>query len=129
MLVGGYFALKVLPANSGSGSAFGGGGSDTAQIKQLVQAWTDDFNNKDLAGLQSLMCSGGAAQLPRDIFQLRDRYGPFTNSVSNIKISGDHATADVVSSWSNSNGKGGEGFENTYAKENGAWKICHTVNF
>lgn len=75
------------------------------------------------------MCSGSAAQLPRNIFQLRDRYGPFSNSVSNIKVAGNRATATVTSSWSNGNGNGGERFENSYAREDGTWKICHTVNF
>jgi hypothetical protein len=104
-------------------------GSDEEQITQLAQAWTNAFNNHDLAGMQSLMCSGSASDLPRDVFKLLDRYGPFTNTVSNIKVTGNTATAGVRSTWSNSNGNGGEAFDNTYAKEDGVWKICHTTNF
>jgi hypothetical protein len=128
----GYIAQKVSHSVgsplSGLATAFNSSG-DEGQIKQVVQAWTDAFNNRDLAGMQSAMCSGSAADLPSNVFQLRDRYGPFTNSVSNVKVSGDRATATVTSTWSNSNGTGGERFDDSFAVESGAWKICHITNF
>jgi hypothetical protein len=135
--IGGFLGYNVFFGNSdggsqsaNSGAPYNATGSDEDQIRQLVQAWTDDFNNRDLAGLQSLMCSGSVSQLPRDIFQVRDRVGPFTNSVSNINVTGDQATATVRSTWNNGSGdNGGEMFDNSYGKENGTWKICHTVNF
>ena len=114
-----------ISGNSGSGPNFGG--ADEVQIRQLVQVWTDDFNNRDLAGMQSLMCSG--SQIPRNPFELLDKVGKFTNTVINIVVTGDRATATVTSTWSSAWSTGGERFDNSYAKENGTWKICQTANY
>jgi hypothetical protein len=124
----GYKFFFATPENHqvATGPAIAGS-ADEDQIKNLVQMWTDDFNNRDLAGMRSLMCSG--AQLPTDVFALRDKVGNFTNQATNIVVTGDQATAVVTSSWSGPGGTGGERFDNTYAKENGNWRICHTVNF
>jgi hypothetical protein len=124
----GYKFFFATPENHqvAAGPVIAGSG-DEDQIKNLVQMWTDDFNNHDLAGMRSLMCSG--AQLPRDVFALRDKVGNFTNQVTNIVVSGDQATAVVRSTWSGPGNTGGEQFDNSYARENGTWRICHTVNF
>ena len=133
LCIAGFAGYQFLFGNSDRGvqSASSGGGahstgSDENQIRQLVQAWADDFNNQDLAGLQSLMCSGSAAQLPRNLFPRHDIKGTLSSSVSNINVAGNQATATVISNWS---GGTHERWDNSYAKENGAWKICHTLSY
>jgi hypothetical protein len=102
-------------------------GSDVDQIKQLAKAWDNDLNNHDLAGLQSLMCSGSATDLPRDIFATRDGAGgTLSSELSDIQVNGDNATATVTNNWS---GGSHDRFDNTYAKENGGWRICHTLSY
>jgi hypothetical protein len=139
--IGGFFGYELFFAGSdggpqstggGSQSAGSGGspaaaGSDVDQIQQLVKTWDNDLNNHDLAGLQSLMCSGSASDLPRDIFLTRDNAGgTLSSDVSNIQVTGDRATASVTNNWA---GGSHSRFDNTYAKENGAWKICHTLSY
>jgi hypothetical protein len=133
--IGGFFGYKFLFAKSGEDShsansdgGFHTAGSDEDQIKALVQAWTNDLNNRDLAGLKSLMCSGSASQLPRDVFFDRDRIGTISSEVTDINVTGDRATATITSRWSE-RPNGGERHFDSYGKENGNWKICHTVNF
>jgi hypothetical protein len=133
VLIGGFSAYKLLSGKSEDHQISGNsdehqtsGNSDQGQIKQLVQTWTNDLNNRDPAGLTSLMCSGSASQLPHDVFYTRDKIGPLSSAASNIDVSGDRATATIISTWSN----GTHNSEtDTYGKENGSWRICHTVNF
>jgi hypothetical protein len=130
VVIGGIFAYKFISGSShghqGSGAQQVSGSSDQDQIKQLVASWTDDLNNRDLAGATSLMCSGSASQLPRNLFYTVDKIGPLSTSVGGIKVTGDQATATVISNWSNGSH---EAWVNSYGRENGSWKICHTVNF
>jgi Protein of unknown function (DUF2510) len=130
VVIGGFFTYKLF-----SGGSHGhqvsvadrvSGTADEDQIKQLVATWTDDLNKHDLQGLTSLMCAGSASQLPRNVFYTVDKIGPLTTSVGGIKVKGNQATATVISNWSNGSH---EAWENSYGKENGSWKICHTVNF
>jgi len=72
------------------------------------------------------MCSGSASQLPHDVFYTSDKIGPLSSAASNIVVSGDQATATIISTWSNGTHNGET---DRYGKENGSWKICHTVNF
>jgi hypothetical protein len=133
VVVGSFFAYKLISesfdGHQMSGNSGGqqiAGNADEGQIKQLVAAWTDDLNNRDLAGLTSLMCHASVSRLPNDVFSTRDKIGPLSSAVSNIVVSGDQATASIISTWSN----GTHNAEtDTYGKENGGWKICHTVNF
>lgn len=134
LAVGGFLGVKLFGAGSDGGSPPGTSSEDSAaagpdvdQIKQLVKAWDNDLNNHDLSGLQSLMCSGSDSQLPRDIFATRDNVGgTLSSDVSNIRVTGDRATASVTNNWA---GGSHSRFENAYAKENGVWKICHTLSF
>jgi hypothetical protein len=134
VLIGGFFAYKLVVGRSGghhvagnSGGQQISGNSDEDQIKQLVTTWTEDLNNRDLAGLTSLMCRGSASQLPHDIFFDRDRMGAMSSRVTGIKINGNQATATIFTTWSQRQTE--EAHFDTYGKENGRWKICHTVNF
>ncbi len=121
--LGGFFGYKILFANSDEGAH--SAKSDEDQINALVQTWTADLNNRDLEGLKSLMCSGSASQLPQDLFSTRNKIGPLSSSVSNIKVTGDQATASITSTRSNGSHNGET---DTYGREN-SWKICHIVNF
>ena len=122
--IGGFCTYKLLSEKSVERQI--SSNADEGQINQLVQAWTNDLNNRDLAGLNSLMCAGSVSQLPRNIFYTRDKIGPLSSAVSKIFVSGDRATASITSTWSN----GTHNAEtDIYGKENGSWKICHTVNF
>src|SRR5262249_25794077 len=113
----GYEFLSTRSESAGSESssdaAADSTGPDVDQIKQLAATWDTDLNNPDLAGLQSLMCSGSAAQLPRDIFATRDGAGgTLSSELSNIKVTGNQATATVTSNWSLGSRSR---FDNTYA--------------
>jgi serine/threonine protein kinase len=112
----------MSPAYRGTGNA---SGPDSDQIRQLVQSWTAAFNNRDLATMQSLTCGG--LQLNGTIFLPVDIRGKMSSEVTNINVTGDQATANIINSWS------GEDLHNAetdrYGKENGVWKICHTVNY
>ena len=119
---GGAPSYGGAPSNGGAQSA----GSDEDQIKALVRTWDNDFNNQDLAGMKSLMCSGSASQLPRKLFPRHDIKGTLSSSVSNINVTGNVATATVISNWS---GGSHERWDNSYGKQNGAWKICHTLSY
>lgn len=113
--------------SAGSGGSPGAAGADVDQIKQLVKAWDNDLNNHDLSGLRSLMCSGSASKLPHDIFLTRDHAGgTLSSDVSDIKVTGNQATATVTNNWA---GGSHSRFDNSYAKESGAWKICHTLSY
>ena len=133
VVIGGFSAYELISESSAGHQISGNPGgqqissaSDEDQIKKLVAAWTDDLNKHDLAGLTSLMCGGSASQLPHNVFNTRDKIGPLSSAASNIVVTGDRATASIISTWSN----GTHNAEtDTYAKENGSWKICHTVNF
>lgn len=132
----GAVVLVLVVAVIGFNALFGGTDSDTApdtargpdeiEIEQLVHEWTDDLNNRDLEGLQSLMCAGSAAQLPQDVFYGVEHMGELSSDVSNIVVVGSTATAGIVSNWANGTHNASS---DTYAKENGVWKICHTINF
>lgn len=140
LCAGGYLGYQALfgssdspsdssAPNASSQSAGSGGasGADVDQIKQLVKNWDNDLNNHDLAGLQSLMCSGSAAKLPHDVFLTRDHAGgTLSSDVNNINVTGNSATATVTNNWA---GGSHSRFVNSYAKENGAWKICHTLSY
>jgi serine/threonine-protein kinase len=137
VLIGGFVGFTALfgGSNDNAGSNHSAstnaapgqaGGSDQAQIQQLVQTWTTDYNNKDLAGLQSLMCAGSVSDLPRDVFPQGDIRGTLSSTVKNIKITGNNASGDITSNWSSGSGNAST---DTYAKESGTWKICHTTNF
>jgi Protein of unknown function (DUF2510) len=133
VVIGGFSAYKLISGSSHGHQVSGNSGeqqiaanSDDDQIKHLVAAWTDDLNNRDLPGLTSLMCSGSASQLPHNVFYTRDKIGPLSSAVSNVVVRGDQASASITSTWSN----GTHNAEtDTYGKQNGSWKICHTVNF
>jgi hypothetical protein len=120
------YHLFFATSDGGGSTSSGAQSADAAQIKQLVQTWTDDFNNRDLAGMQSLLCSGSASELPTDLFPANDRRGSLSSSVGHIEFDGDRATAGITSNWS---GGTGNASTDTYAKEGGVWKICHTVNY
>jgi serine/threonine protein kinase len=111
----------VSPAYQGTGNATG---PDSDQIRQLVQTWTDAFNNRDLGTMTSLMCSG--SQLPRNIFLPNDIRGTMSSQVTNINVTGDRATANIINTWSSGSGNAET---DIYGRENGSWKICHTVNY
>jgi hypothetical protein len=133
VVTGGFCAYKLISESSHEHQVSGNPGEqqiagnfDKDQIKRLVAAWTDDLNNRDLRGLTSLMCRGSASQLPHDVFSTRDKIGPLSSAVGNVVVRGDQAAASITSTWSN----GTHNAEtDTYGKENGNWKICHTVNF
>jgi serine/threonine protein kinase len=114
----------MSPAYRGTGNA---SGSDSDQIRQLVQTWTDAFNNRDLATMSSLMCSG-SPQLNGTIFVPNDIRGKMSSEVTNINVSGDRGTANIINSWSAApDGHNAE--TDIYGRQNGSWKICHTVNY
>jgi hypothetical protein len=109
------------PAYRGAGNA---SAADAAQIKQLVQTWTDAFNNRDLATMSSLLCRG--VRLPANPFNPRDIRGAISGEVTNINVSGNRATSNIIASFY-PGGTGHEALESNYAKENGSWRICKAI--
>ena len=122
----GYNLFFTTSDGGGGSTSDGAQSADTAQIKQLLQTWDKDFNSRDLAGLESLMCSGSASQLPTDLYPANDRRGSLSSSLGDIEYVGDHATAVIVSNWSGGTGNTASG---TFAKESGVWKICSTTDY
>jgi hypothetical protein len=96
---------------------------DAAQIKQVVQTWTDAFNGRNVATMGSLLCGG--VQLPPNPFNPRDIRGNISAEVTNLRVDGNQAYSSIMATFGG--GLGHETLGSTYAKENGSWKICRAI--
>jgi hypothetical protein len=99
------------------------------QIRALMKSVDTYLNNADAAGLASLLCDaqknapGRHVHTDDQLRKQRDVVGLETSTVSDIHISGDHATATVSISWSKAPQ---DDITKTveFVQENGAWKVC-----
>jgi hypothetical protein len=110
------------------------GDSDEDQIKGVVKTLTDDYNNADGAGMATLYC-GQATKGPRGSKALiglvtsemlredLDEYGTVATSVTDIRVTGDRATAVVTTTRSKSPNDVNKETD-PFVKENGGWKVC-----
>jgi hypothetical protein len=115
----------------------GGSNSPEGQIRALVKTFSTDFNNADGAALATIMCGqpkqyGFLKDLTGSITseslsEMISEQGTVTLSVSNIKVTGDHATATVTSTWSKAP-KESTPETDSFVKENGTWKVCGPVD-
>lgn len=116
LAVAGVFGYKFLL----------GGKSDEDQIKALVQNVTTHQNNADGPGLLPLMCTKSRGQNPATSQMLRsavDDQGTSATTVTEVRVTGDHATATVTTTRS----KYPEDHEPetwAFVKENGTWTWC-----
>jgi hypothetical protein len=110
------------------------GGSDEDQIRALVADFTTDFNNADGAAIANLICGGGkkapgiagafvAAYTSETLRSQLDQHGTASTSVSNIHVTGEKATAQVITTYSKLPNSPVTETE-SFAKENGTWKVC-----
>ncbi|ORV50925.1 hypothetical protein AWC05_28365 [Mycobacterium florentinum] len=124
LAVAGVFGYKYFIA----------GKSDEEQITALVATFATDFNNADGAGIDSLICGGktklsgvggafAAAYTSDGLRGILDENGAVSMSVANIRVNGNHATAQVTSTWSKSPTSPSTE-SSSFAKENGNWTIC-----
>jgi hypothetical protein len=131
LAVAGVLGYKfVLPAIS----------SPEDQIRAVVKAFTDDYNNADAAKLLTLICdrskgdlgsskglgflkSLGVAYASDELRQKVDESGTAATSVTDIRVTGDRATATLTTTFSKSPSDNGSETD-SFAKENGSWKIC-----
>ena len=98
------------------------------QIRALMKNVDNYLNNADAAGLASLLCDvqknvpGRHGHTDDQLRKQRDVVGLETSTVSDIHISGDHATATVSISWSKAPQ---DDITKTveFVQENGAWKV------
>lgn len=112
------------------GSTQGKSASDEDQIRALMQREQSAFNALDYnAYLQTLCAEFGPQQESQATWASKnkasmDAYGPIEFRVSNVKVSGDAATADV----STKGQKEPESRRTTesarFVPESGAWKDC-----
>jgi ketosteroid isomerase-like protein len=110
------------------------------QIRGVVTAFNNDYNNADFAGLMTLVCDQskgdlgglkalsvlkdlGEAEASDQLRQMRDEKGTATTSVTDIRVTGDRATATVTTTFSKSPSDSGSETD-SFGKENGSWKIC-----
>ena len=115
LAVGGLLAYKYVFAKS-----------DADQVKALVQAVTADQNKADAAGLLTLSCSAARGRNPPTSEMLRNdinEYGTVATSVTDIRVTGDRATAQVTTTRSNQPGESTTDTQ-SFLKESGSWKVC-----
>lgn len=114
----------------------GGSTSPEGQIRALVKTFTTDFNNADGAALATIMCgqpkqtSGFSKALTgslagANVSDMISEQGTITTAVSNIRVTGDRATATVTTTWSKSPNEPTSETD-LFVKENGSWKVCGT---
>ncbi len=104
------------------------GSSDEDQIRKLVQTATTDENNADGPALTALVCSTarGRTATSEEIRDGLNEDGTYATSVTDIHVTGDRATATIITTRSKSpNDKSRE--PATFVKENGSWKLCPTA--
>jgi hypothetical protein len=112
----------------------GGSSSPEGQIRALVKTFTTDFNNADGAGLAAIVCgqpkqTSGISKALMGTFtranlsEMISEQGTVTASVSNIRVTGDRATATVTTTWSKSPNEHTPETD-VFVKENGSWKVC-----
>lgn len=98
--------------------------SDEAQIQQASQGMMDAFGSGNAGDMVKYICSDKAENIPEDFEDLYSELG-FTDrilvAVTDIKISGDTATAMVTMS---ADGKTLDESDAEFRKENGIWKVC-----
>jgi hypothetical protein len=100
--------------------------SDADQINALVQNVTADQNNADGPGLLTLLCTTARGRNPATSEMLRNdvnEYGTVATSVTDIRVTGDRATAQVTTTRSKQAGESDTETQ-SFAKENGSWKVC-----
>jgi hypothetical protein len=106
-------------------------GTPEDQIKAVAQDLADGMNNADSTRVASLMCTQDrilAALVTADwLRERRDEKGIVTFSVTDIHVSGDHATAQVTEAWSKDSTEG-RPKTGSFDKENGDWKVCLSVD-
>jgi hypothetical protein len=114
----------------------GGATSPEGQIRALVKTFATDFNNADGAALATLMCgqpkqtSGFSKAVmgslaSENVSEIISDQGTITTAVSNIRVTGDRATATVTTTWSKSPNEPTSETD-LFVKENGSWKVCGT---
>jgi hypothetical protein len=114
----------------------GGATSPEGQIRTLVKTFATDFNNADGAALATLMCgqpkqtSGFSKAVmgslaSENVSEIISDQGTITTAVSNIRVTGDRATATVTTTWSKSPNEPTSETD-LFVKENGSWKVCGT---
>jgi hypothetical protein len=99
------------------------------QIMALMKSVDDHLNNADAAGLASLLCDaqknspGRHVHTDDQLRKQRDVVGLETSTVTDIHITGDHATASVSISWSKAPQNDLTETVN-FVRENGGWRVC-----
>jgi hypothetical protein len=104
--------------------------SDEDQIRALMQREQTAQNNLDYTGFLQTLC---AALLPQQQNQTTwvdqdkasiDAYGPIEYTVTNIKVSGDTATANTSTKGQREPESRRTTSTSQFARESGAWKDC-----
>ena len=108
---GGPYARNPFPA---------GNFPAEADIRSVVQTFTDDWNRSDVTAIRSLWCSGSAPDATILGKQI-GWYGQIHTSVSSIGGAGDEASAAVAVTTSS---HGGEREDWWFLNEGGHWKPC-----
>ncbi len=101
------------------------GSSDEDQIRKLVQSATTDENSANGPGLTALVCSTarGTTASSEELRDSVNEDGTYATSVTDLHVTGDRATATIVTTRSKSpNDKTTEPAQ--FVKENGSWKLC-----
>jgi hypothetical protein len=102
-------------------------GTPEHQIRAVTQTFADDVNNADPAGLTGLVCAhqniSFTPESANKLREQRDEKGTVSVSVTDIHVTGDHATATWSTSWTKSTADNGSKTM-PYVKENGDWKLC-----
>jgi hypothetical protein len=113
--VGGVLAYKYVFSSS-----------DEDQIRAIVKAATADQNNADGPGMLTLICTKDRGSNPATSEMLRNannEQGALATSVTDVRITGDRATARVNIKMSKfPNDETPETW--SFVKENGSWKWC-----
>ena len=118
LAVGGFLVYKFVLT----------GRSEEDQIRALVQNVTAHQNSADGPGLLPLLCERARGQNPGTSEMLRDAIndeGTITASVSDIHVTGDRATAVVISTRSKSPSETAR-VTDSFVKEDGSWRFCGT---
>ena len=110
--------------------------SDQEEIEALANSFAEAYNNADGAHLAQLVCTqavgvpsaflatfGGAAATA-ELRQGLDESGPITITASDIRITGDRATATLTATATKFDDKDAQTMQ--FVKENGDWKMCPT---
>ena len=133
-ILAGLFIIAVFAAACGGGGKGGSSskGSDEDQIKQTVADFANAFNTGKADDAYNLMdaasrkaCSQQDVATLLTLMKTLSGNGKFTAEASDIKVTGDKATAKVTAAIG---GKKEDPETDNLVKENGKWKLSFATS-